>query len=291
MTYAQENVIIFMPIAALQNDDVVGINLKDMTCKQFNTEELSEVINIDKKVLDLKNNWYLYNGEYYYYKSLFSAFKFLNELLGEYIALYMELPTVQYDIALNRGEIAGLLSKNFRKTDVNYVNAKKLRRYEYLMMKWTLKSNVITELRQVIDRMLIKDLYTCLSDRKSNVLCIRELFGIRLAPFYDYELSFCDINYERHLDEFNEYYNPLFVSNPFVKYSEMKPISYEDIRHMLKRDEYLEDQFDKIIDFNIEHALEVIRDKYNLTINDEILTYYKDFSDRRKKELIKNIKR
>lgn len=291
MSITEEMAIMFEPLETLNTSDIVGINLSDMHHHRFNIKELSQEINIDPEVLEAKNNWYKYNGEYYYFKTMFLASKLINELLGEYIATYMDIPTVKYDLALKNDKVVGLLSKNFREMGVKYVSAKNLRKYEYFIMRWILVSSKLSDLREMIDRMLVKDFYTCLSDRRSNILCIRDGFNIKLAPFYDYELSFYNINYEKKIEEYNEYYNPLFVANPLDKYSDMLAISYDDIRKMMKRDDYLAHQFDKMMAFEITEALEDIKSKYKLNINPDIYNYYVNFSEIRKKELIKNIRK
>ena len=94
---------------------IKGINTRDLEATKENFMKLSKKLNIPFIDLLLKKNWYLYNGEYYYFKKMSIAMRILNELLGEYLSKYMNLPTVEYTLALDYDKVVGLLSKNFRR--------------------------------------------------------------------------------------------------------------------------------------------------------------------------------
>lgn len=98
----------------LSGDSIKGISIRDLEKPHENLLALSKAINISLSDLILKNNWYVYNGEYYYFKKISIAMRVVNELLGEYLSKYMELPTVEYGLVLDFNKIVGLLSKNFR---------------------------------------------------------------------------------------------------------------------------------------------------------------------------------
>ena len=56
-------------------------------------------------------NWYKYQNHWYYFKDLITEDEVTSELLGSYVAKYLGLPTVNYQIARLNGSY-GLISED-----------------------------------------------------------------------------------------------------------------------------------------------------------------------------------
>lgn len=280
----------------LSGDSIKGISIRDLEKPHENLLALSKAINISLPDLILKNNWYVYNGEYYYFKKMSIAMRVVNELLGEYLSKYMELPTVEYELVLDFNKIVGLLSKNFRNRQKKYYASYEVKRRDLSLFSTAIESHKITDLRKILDRLIMKDFYSCLADRGNNTLIsMTFLKKISLEESFDYELSFVDeresteLNLGSEKPKYDTYYNPLFVSkDPDSRYEE---ITYDILRGMLEYDEYLNEVFERIMVFDIKKALLDLEDAHNFKIADEMKEYYLDFDRLRKDELRIALKR
>lgn len=238
----------------------------------------------------------MYNGEYYYFKKMSIAMRVVNELLGEYLSKYMELPTVEYELVLDFNKIVGLLSKNFRNRQKKYYASYEVKRRDLSLFSTAIESHKINELRKILDRLIMKDFYSCLTDRGNNTLIsMNFLKKVSLEESFDYELSFVDeresteLNLGSEKPKYDTYYNPLFVSkDPDSRY---EGITYDTLREMLEYDEYLNEVFECIMDFDIKKALLDLEDAHNFKIADEMKEYYFDFDKLRKDELRIALKR
>ncbi len=270
--------------------ETIGIKLSELEKIDDNARHLSESINIDIDTLYDKPFWFLYNGEYYYYKEIDNALRLLNELLGQYFSEYMNLPTIKYDIALNSEGIAGVLSKNFREPGKKYVEGPDLPVYYYMYIDYLLrfKDGANHELKRKIDSLLAKDLFTFMIDRHANTLCTTDT-GIDLAPQFDYEysLSFRDLNGNFRTDI--GYANPIFRKFPYYD-ERTRFIDVDMIKKIMKRDKQLLREFEKMYAIDIAKVLESISSERKLTIPDEIRDYYSSFYNERKQRLMKTIK-
>lgn len=193
MTEAEINNIFFTRIMGyLRINNVNGISIRDLEKVKDNLSKL-KVLNISLNELVLKDNWYMYDGEYYYYKKLYSAMKVVNELLGEILSMYMCLPTIHYTLALDYDHIVGVLSKNFRVKGKKYISAIDVPTKRLSVFTESLESKRINELRRTLDRLLIRDFYASASDKLRNVLLSKSYFrGLNLEESFDYEFSFLD---------------------------------------------------------------------------------------------------
>lgn len=280
----------------LSGDSIKGISIRDLEKPHENLLALSKAINISLPDLILKNNWYVYNGEYYYFKKMSIAMRVVNELLGEYLSKYMELPTVEYELVLDFNKIVGLLSKNFRNRQKKYYASYEVKRRDLSLFSTAIESHKINELRKILDRLIMKDFYSCLTDRGNNTLIsMNFLKKVSLEESFDYELSFVDeresteLNLGSEKPKYDTYYNPLFVSkDPDSRY---EGITYDTLREMLEYDEYLNEVFECIMDFDIKKALLDLEDAHNFKIADEMKEYYFDFDKLRKDELRIALKR
>lgn len=280
----------------LSGDSIKDISIRDLEKPHENLLALSKAINISLPDLILKNNWYVYNGEYYYFKKMSIAMRVVNELLGEYLSKYMELPTVEYELVLDFNKIVGLLSKNFRNRQKKYYASYEVKRRDLSLFSTAIESHKINELRKILDRLIMKDFYSCLTDRGNNTLIsMNFLKKVSLEESFDYELSFVDeresteLNLGSEKPKYDTYYNPLFVSkDPDSRY---EGITYDTLREMLEYDEYLNEVFECIMDFDIKKALLDLEDAHNFKIADEMKEYYFDFDKLRKDELRIALKR
>lgn len=118
---------------------------------------------------------------------------------------------------------------------------------------------------------------------------------VSLEESFDYELSFIDeresveLNLNSEKPKYDTYYNPLFVSKD--SNSRYEEITYDTLRGMLEYDEYLNEVFERIMDFDIKKALLDLEDVHNFKIADEMKEYYFDFDKLRKDELRIALKR
>lgn len=284
-------------IDLLKDNDIKGISIRDLEIIKENRVKLAKKLNISLAEIILKNNWYIYNEEYYYYKRLDSAFRIMNELIGVYLSKYMSVPTVEYTLALDFGKIVGLLSKNFRKIKKRYylatcVNSKYLKKFSN-----SLNEPIVDELRKSLDRLIMKDFYSCMTDRVRNTLVsMTRLKNVSLETSFDYEMSFIDERdslYPRfekdETHEFDRYFNPLFYNDDEDKsYGE---INYDTLKGMMEYDEYLIYLFERIMDFDIAKAIKCIEEENGMVAAEDLKNYYINFDKIRKDELSRNLRK
>lgn len=284
-------------IDLLKDNDIKGISIRDLEIIKENRVKLAKKLNISLAEIILKNNWYIYDGEYYYYKRLDSAFRIMNELIGVYLSKYMSVPTVEYTLALDFGKIVGLLSKNFRKLKKRYylatcVNSKYLKKFSN-----SLNEPIVDELRKSLDRLIMKDFYSCMTDRVRNTLVsMTRLKNVSLETSFDYEMSFIDERdslYPRfekdETHEFDRYFNPLFYNDDEDKsYGE---IDYDTLKGMMEYDEYLIYLFERIMDFDIAKAIKCIEEENGMVVAEDLKNYYINFDKIRKDELSRNLRK
>lgn len=195
----------------------------------------------------------------------------------------MELPTINYELALEKDKIIGLLSKNFRNKDKYYKLACKLSRLDLFRFNYYLsKFSEDKEIHKKLCRLLIKDFYTCLRDREINVLCEKGMCSLDLAPCFDFERAFNEESFE------NNYCNPLFKD---ILKRKHKSITLDTLSAMLEYDDYLREQLDKMLEFDMVRALDNIRDKHKINIPPEVELYYLQFNECRKELLSRKLKK
>lgn len=284
-------------IDLLKSNDIKGISIRDLEIIKENRVKIAKELNISLAEIILKNNWYIYDGEYYYYKRLDSAFRIMNELIGVYLSKYMGVSTIEYTLALDFGKIVGLLSKNFRKLKKRYylatcVNSKYLKKFSK-----SLNEPIVDELRKSLDRLIMKDFYSCMTDRVRNTLVsMTRLKNVSLETSFDYEMSFIDERdslYPRfekdETHEFDRYFNPLFYTDDEDKsYGE---INYDTLKGMMEYDEYLIYLFERIMDFDIVKAIKCIEEENGMVVAEDLKNYYINFDKIRKDELSRNLRK
>lgn len=246
-------------------------NYKDLKNASFliANEELSALTMTPLDTLKRYNNWYFFEGDYYYLKELGSIIGFINELLGQYLSEYMDLPTIEYHVVQKDGKIVGLFSRNFKSS-----------LYDYSLGMYAPK-NLVSDIRKIITgndyecneetckqltAYLIRNYYSSLKDRLMNSMYAynsKERFI--MAPLYDYESSFMDPQMMTYLD-------------PLINYC----FNYESCETLRNNNKYYAESLEKIYGFDILSALKIISDKYSIVIPSEVKDYYKNFDIERK---------
>ena len=110
----------------LENTPVINFEQE----KKTDPRKLSKILRIDRSIIETWNNWVFIDPNYYYYKNFPNyanqCANFINELIGEFLANYIELDTINYSIGCMELEDGtkdyGLLSKSFRDTRHKYLS-------------------------------------------------------------------------------------------------------------------------------------------------------------------------
>ena len=261
------------------------------TVKSKNLKKLARNLNIDYSIIKLWNNWVQINGIWYYYKNFYnyknSIKNFLNELIGEFLAFYLNLDTVTYHIGSTineKGEIEyGLLSENFRDKKEKYIiptdlgldlNCVSLD--NILELKKICKSNEnYIQLTEQIFKMIAIDIYMNQSNRsKNNFLFQKKRKQLYLSPLYDYEKAFIVSN--ERIDNL-KYKACIFGVNIEDK-SEIN--QYPEIKYLL----------DLLLSLDINQIFDEISENHKLYIPVSEREEYKENVEKRKTLIKKCIK-
>lgn len=238
------------------------------------TESLSKTLNIPIYILDIYDNWVEIDKDIFYYKRTRSANKITKELLGEYISKYMDLETVSYVLAKDFEGLSGLLSKNYRESDIEYVQSYQLTKKELAHILRTINIPIFArdkELEESLAKYIMRNFYTASGDRDGNVLCKRVNGKIYLAPLYDYECSFNMVYRERYTDK-------LFM----LEDGNYFPIDIESILRMIKKSKIMEKYYDRIMSFDMNSTLGMIESDNGIIIPDKLKDELNDYDQRRK---------
>lgn len=246
-------------------------NYKDLKNASFliANEELSALTMTPLDTLKRYNNWYFYEGDYYYLKELGSIIGLINELLGQYLSEYMELPTIEYHVVQRDDKIVGLFSRNFKSSS-----------YDYSLGMYASK-NLVSDIRKIltdkdyecnedirkqVTSYVVRNYYSALKDRLMNSMYAhnsKEKFI--MAPLHDYESSFMDSEMMTYID-------------PLINYC----FNYESCESLRHNNKYYAESLEKIYGFDILSALKVISDKYSIVIPSKVKDYYESFDKERK---------
>lgn len=242
-------------------------------------EELS--LNTLVPLKELRDSWYFiklfgdksYN--YYYYKKITSLKDMLNELIGVEVSKYMELPTVEYSIAEENGNISGLLSKNFNDPDKNYINSDSLRELNYYKRLRNLLLDSTPDfqnkgVKKLITTYFMNNFYLSLKDRTTNSKCYIDGMDVIIAPIFDYESAFLD-------PEMVNYIDPLFLHQISINKKVVNGIE--------KANNTFNEVVDKLNELNIKKIMDKVQDKNCIYIPDEIKNYYIDYDNKRREHM------
>ena len=217
-------------------------------------------------------NWYVKCGKKFYFKKRNGLSGLLNELLGEDLSRWMDLPTVHYDIVENDdGEIIGLFSENVRKKDVIYRKSKFLSKYEveYIRRVFTEKDfECDQKFKRDLTYYIVRNYFAALRDRYSNSEIIVNEDGFEIPHLMDYESSYID-----HL--LITYCDPMldFTFNP------------ESIDLLKENNEYFVEAVDRAFSYNYRDALMRIENEHKIVIPYSVRDYYKEFEARRRETM------
>lgn len=161
--------------------------------------------------------------------------------MGEIISEYFGLKTIHYNIAQlcvkgkNKGY--GVASKNFCNTKSTYTMA-----WDY-GFKPTKNLSILQKIRDIcstqeeyeillndIKKLFIRDFYTSQLDRTGyNFFFERNVSGIRLAPLYDYENSFEEIDKCKYRNQIGE----LDITNPHTQKILLTDDKFQELLNVL----------------------------------------------------------
>lgn len=280
----------FIDTKEIYTEETLGIRLADLVNIEDSAANLSKAINIPISTLYDKPFWFTYNGQYYYYKEMSNAIRILNELLGQYFSEYMDLPSIQYELALGKNGIEGVLSKNFREPEKTYVEASSLPLYYYIYIDYLLHfiDGTNHELKKKLDALIVKDLFTCMIDRHANTLCTTDE-GLDLAPQFDYEYSLSLTDLNGNMRTRINYSNPLFIKFPYY-HGSSRIIDPQYLKKMMRHDKQISLYCEKMADVDINAVLEKISAERKIVIPDKIVNHYETFYNDRKDSLMKILK-
>lgn len=250
-------------------------------------EELSSSLGISKEELEEKNSWLNINDEWYYFKRINQLEKFINELLGTYLANMLGVKTVNYEIA-KVDDCYGLLSKNFRQKGKTYVttydldlrlcpnglsNIEEVRAYFKDDIKYRkfilslLKSVAIDYYMNQIDRV------------NENMLFVKNEDSLELANLFDFGLSMnvSLSGMKKMEDEKVRHLYTAFLSLAFPS---------PEVDELFKKYPEFETYLNTLLGFNMSYFLNQLERNYPLAIPRKVKNDYIEY-DTNKKEHIK----
>lgn len=253
----------------LSTEHPIGLDIKTLEPLALSKSELSKVLNIPIDQLEKSDNWYTDLENIYYVKKRALIKNIINELLGEYLSEYMDLPTIKQSLLLGDDKVLGLVSENFRTKGIKYIKANDLSFKEHDKVNKILLSRPILvnqRHKREMANYIMRNFYANQADRVYNVLCYYRKSGIYLAPLYDYEMSFF------HPDD------TLLVDSYFLGID----ITPNLINHLVQIDFNMRDSVDKILEFDMVSALEYISNYYGINLPQQLSKYYLDYDEKRK---------
>lgn len=236
-------------------------------------EEIANKINIDIETYKSYDNWVIINGEWYYYKEIYDERKFVNEMLGVKVCEYFDIPSVKYDIgyALNLQHLGiTLISKNFRKNDVKYLNQDDV----------TTSRELITDINDYVEKDRVKEVklkllkalivnfaISNIDYNRYNILFeVKKSKIFDIAPLFDFENSF-----KRVIDLYQ---------------NDLQTFRLEDLKEMMDTYPQIKPYIQKIFDMNLLSLLDDIQEQYHLIIDKEQLkNSYIDYENKLKSRL------
>lgn len=255
-------------------DETKCVDLNSFIRLNLTRDELAYLLHINKEIIEKEENWYSYDGDMWFLKRRNKMRFIINELLGEYLSMYMNLPTIHYVLLVSKGKIIGVASKNFREKGAIYQNAFKLTDSDHEKINKVLLSRPTIfnhKYKKQMYNYLIRNYYASQENRMHNVLCEYKSKRFYLAPLYDYEMSFTSKSGKIFID-------PYFLGvdiNPYL------------LRGLFKKDRSMRDSVNRILDLDMECALKYLEDDNKIIIPEDLKKYYLDY-DRSRKELILN---
>lgn len=234
---------------------------------------LSKKTRIKKDVCECWNNWYISGNKWFYFKDFsrekYNSFEFklINELIGEYLANYLNIDVIHYEFA-KLDNTLGLASESFIQKGSKYCFQKDINipcNYANMQNIYLLRNRCKNDLNyhklmNEIFKLLSIDIYMNQTDRSySNCQFRIEKGNLHLAPLYDFEESF--------IEPFKMHYNSNLVG---IEIDEIK--KYDKLKEILVN----------LFNLDILDVLREIEFKRNICISKENKEYYREFVNDRK---------
>lgn len=249
---------------------------------------LSKKINVDFGSLYMYPDWFLIDGNYYYFK----AKKFLNEIIMSEILNMFNLPHLDYELVKN-GDITGIISKSFRKMDklyfyyddfINYLNGENVNtidKFNALMSKNY--SNVdVKNMLDIIYKTISIDYMFGQRDRESyNVLFELSSSNINLLANYDNG----NILKKSYTNEYYSCFESLsFIANNKLDYHNMYTIE------VLEKYKELQDALGSSANIDLNEIFKIVESKYPIFIEEDTKKLIIDYYDNQRKILSNTLK-
>lgn len=243
--------------------------------------EVAKTINIDEDTFRTYSHWYLYNGEFYYYKKSYNEYEMLNHLICAKIAEFFKLLTVQFQLAKAEDSV-GLASKNFRVANCDYVSAGffsynmdaifALQEYE---RRFSIGNNLSDKMISDILKLIAFHIYTSLDDLIiENIIFKETKDSFALDYSFDYDYAF---NCEKDPKEI-QYGSPICgFAIPSVEFDKI-----------LLKYPFFADYLKSFLDINMDNILKKVVEEHSLSLNELYLDHYKE-QDEIKKEFIRGL--
>lgn len=275
----------------IKNENRV-IRIEDEEDSYKNIDKLSSLVNVNQETLMNWHSWYNIDGIWYYFKPSMQIRFLFNELMGEQLAKYFGIDTVHYELAYRNkvynphikasdGYYYGIISKNFREKDKEYLSSIDLNMPEdkdnidslksrRLKKIFSTKTNYEIIINKLL-KMIILDFYMEQTDRRSCNFCFsKDKSGfIDLCPLYDYESSFEDLDFV--------YRNALLWFNVESK----RTLKY------VHNSEIMQGQLYKLMDIDINSIIKYIKEYYELIMPEDIEKGYLDHDKKIKEKVMK----
>ena len=230
-----------------------------------NPKRIAKILNINYQIVKTWNNWFYINNKWYYYKNFLqyqnSDEHFLNELIGEFLATFLGLNTINYQI--------GCTLNLYLEANCTQLN-------NLINLKHYCKSNeMYKKLLLQLLKMIALDIYMNQQDRtKNNFLFEKEKNGIILAPLYDYEKSLTITSSTTDSPQYSSCIFGIDMSN----YNEL--VKYPELQNLLQI----------ITTLDINDILDIISNKYKIKIPILQRKKYTEITEKRKKLIRKYLK-
>lgn len=212
----------------------------------------SEYINLSKCEINQLENWFKYDGVFYFLKDVDD----LNEFIGEYIARKIKLKSAHYIPVIKDGNVL-VASENFRKMNCTYFNAGDLPKKIPLVE--LLDNPAYSDIKKNLFKLFSLDIYMLQKDRSiPNILFQIDTTGkLTLAPIYDYSNFFNCCSY-------NMYDNSILE------------IPMDKVKFNIIMNKYPElyNYIINILDIELEEILNEICDDFDFKLIDECKSYY-----------------
>ena len=269
----------------------------------YDANELAKEINSTPEEIMHKPSWFFVDGKWNYFKGMENLERFINEILGSFLAQKYNLPAPTYKVAqLNKGKVTiyGLISENFKLQNKKYVTTYDLKLPVYdqglfniVMVREYFKneedySNFIVSLLKAT----AIDFYMNQIDRvNENLLFIKKRDKLELAPIFDCSLSM-DIGRKKackHFDDIASYYTYFYKENDWKSHKKFGSAFLEltfpskEMKKLFRDYPEFYETFSSLIDFDMEEFLTYLEANYPLVVPKYLKQHYLKYNKQKTK--------